>query len=282
MAPCQRRRVLPPTRIDLPDLEQADLGGAEPNLENLRRVRRGWKLQLSSLPERPHRSRSLLFPRRGSRGCHIDGTMDRRARRKADPSATSTLILSHRQRFALVVTSRIWPWLLPLPQVKKSFVTGPHFFIPLDCFFYSDHTTVTLPFRLQSRGNFRGHTKSLSKSARKQRGDTKLFLQSFWKRKKKPSLPIHLHCIRVAPRRLDQHENLPMAFKSVVDGFADWLEIDDRHPGFRVTYDQKKDSLPHTYGCILRIREVRDPTFLGYPCVSKRSTCKQGEVQSQL
>lgn len=64
----------------------------------------------------------------------------------------------------------------------------------------------------------------------------------------KVSLPVQLTLTRIAPRKFDAHENLPMCFKSVVDGIADWLEVDDRY-GFLCKYEQEKDDEPNTYGC---------------------------------
>jgi len=111
--------------------------------------------------------------------------------------------------------------------------------------------TITLPLLLKSRANFRGHTRSRKhiRDIKEQRGLTCLLLRSY---AKKLPLPLKLTLVRVAPRRLDAHENLPMAFKSVVDGIADWLEVDDRF-GFLCRYSQEKASTPNTYGCRVTI-----------------------------
>lgn len=55
--------------------------------------------------------------------------------------------------------------------------------------------------------------------------------------------------VRIAPRELDRHENLPMAFKAVVDGIADWFGINDRDKRLSFEYEQESFSEPHTYGC---------------------------------
>lgn len=111
--------------------------------------------------------------------------------------------------------------------------------------------TLTLPLKLDSRANYRGHTRSKKhvKSVQQQRGLTCIMLRSW---ATKVPLPVRLTLIRIAPRRLDAHENLPMCFKSVVDGVADWLEVDDRK-GFLCKYDQEKAETPNTYGCRVTI-----------------------------
>jgi hypothetical protein len=110
---------------------------------------------------------------------------------------------------------------------------------------------LTLPLKLESRANFRGHTRSRShvKSIREQRGMTRIVLQS---QAKKVQLPIRIKLTRIAPRTLDPNENLPMSFKSVVDGIADWLEVDDRS-GLLCEYGQEKADTPNTYGCRIEI-----------------------------
>jgi hypothetical protein len=117
--------------------------------------------------------------------------------------------------------------------------------------------TLTLPLKLDSRANFRGHTRSKKhvKSVQEQRGLTCIMLRSH---AVKVPLPVKLTLVRIAPRRLDAHENLPMCFKSVVDGVADWLEVDDRQ-GFLCKYDQEKAETPNTYGCRVTI-EPAAPT----------------------
>lgn len=109
--------------------------------------------------------------------------------------------------------------------------------------------TMWMPFYLPSRANFRGHTKSKhhTKMVHEQRNLTRMFFSA---RATKVDLPIRLTLIRIAPRKLDAHENLPMCFKSIVDGIADWLGVDDRS-GIECSYDQQKAKTPNTYGCVV-------------------------------
>ena len=39
--------------------------------------------------------------------------------------------------------------------------------------------------------------------------------------------PVKVRLVRVGGRRMDAHDNLPAAFKAVVDAIADWLGVDD-------------------------------------------------------
>lgn len=110
---------------------------------------------------------------------------------------------------------------------------------------------LTLPLKLESRGNFRGHTRSRKhvKDVKHQRGFTQLMLQAKAKRWK---LPLEIHLVRLAPSRVDKHENLPMCFKSVVDGICDWFGIDDRGDDIIWTYGQERVGV-RSYGCRIEI-----------------------------
>ena len=56
--------------------------------------------------------------------------------------------------------------------------------------------------------------------------------------------PIAVSMTRIAPRALDD-DNLQTAFKSVRDGVADALGIDDRDPRVAWRYAQEKGKPPH-------------------------------------
>jgi len=60
-------------------------------------------------------------------------------------------------------------------------------------------------------------------------------------------LPCHIKLTRIAPRKLDQFENLPMAFKYILDAISELLipgksigQADSDKRILSVTYDQKK------------------------------------------
>ena len=48
------------------------------------------------------------------------------------------------------------------------------------------------------------------------------------------------HVVRVAPRLLDQHDNLAASAKAVIDGIADGLGINDRDPRVEWVVSQEK------------------------------------------
>lgn len=136
-----------------------------------------------------------------------------------------------------------WPARKRRPSIPRS--------LPLAFEREGDTQRLQMPFRLSSRGNFRGHTRSRVHvtTIKRQRSQTTLYCCA---KMKKVRLPVRIHCIRVAPYQLDKHENLPMAFKAVIDGVADWLGVDDRN-GFEITYSQMKAPTPNTYGCIIEL-----------------------------
>jgi hypothetical protein len=53
-------------------------------------------------------------------------------------------------------------------------------------------------------------------------------------------MPCIIRLTRIAPRKLDREDNLNTSMKSVRDGIADWLEIDDRSDQIQWLYDQRK------------------------------------------
>lgn len=111
---------------------------------------------------------------------------------------------------------------------------------------------VSLPLKLDSRANFRGHTRSKAhcKKIQEQRGVARIVLSA---KANKPTLPCTIKLTRIAPRFLDWEDNLNMSFKSVRDGICDWLGVDDRTREITWIYDQKKPDTPRTYGCVVEI-----------------------------
>lgn len=115
-----------------------------------------------------------------------------------------------------------------------------------------DVQSLTLPLVLESRANFRGHTRSRKhvQDIKQQRYTTKIVLSAVARR---PKLPCTIRLVRIAPRKLDKDDNLNMAFKSVRDGICDWLLVDDRDDRIGWDYDQESASTPRTYGCRIEI-----------------------------
>ena len=95
---------------------------------------------------------------------------------------------------------------------------------------------IRAPFRLHPEGNARGHWAKTYRRRRKQRDDLRLFLNV----SRKPKLPVDVFLTRIAPRKMDEHDGLPMAFKALVDEICDWLGIDDGGSEIKFHYDQMK------------------------------------------
>jgi hypothetical protein len=87
-----------------------------------------------------------------------------------------------------------------------------------------------------------GHWTAKSRARKAQRGGTvealrTAFLTSTYEVK----FPVQVHLVRVAPSNGLDDDALPAALKSIRDGVADWLGLDDdRTPLVRWTYDQRR------------------------------------------
>jgi hypothetical protein len=136
---------------------------------------------------------------------------------------------------------------------------------------------LALPLRLESKANARGAWQTRHASNADQRGTVLIVLRTWagargpaqlWGRPLEdrvtldgtwpPTIrdPLFVQITRVAPNKLDRDDNLPMSCKSVRDGIADWLGIDDRSDLVRWSYDQRRDE-PRTYGVEIRIGRWR-------------------------
>jgi len=82
--------------------------------------------------------------------------------------------------------------------------------------------SVSLPLRTRSLANMREHWAKRAKRSRNERALARLVLS----RSQTPNPPLVVTLTRVAPRKLDT-DNLAGALKSVRDGVADWIGIDD-------------------------------------------------------
>jgi hypothetical protein len=54
-----------------------------------------------------------------------------------------------------------------------------------------------------------------------------------------PPLPVEVTLTRTGWSMLDEHDNLRIALKTVVDAIAEWLEVDDRDERIRWLYSQQ-------------------------------------------
>lgn len=108
---------------------------------------------------------------------------------------------------------------------------------------------VTLPLRLVSLTNQREHWASKMRRARAQRGLTAASMAPPACVRASSTFVVTL--ARIAPCALDD-DNLRAAAKSVRDGVADWLGIDDGDERIEWRYAQERGK-PKEYACRIRI-----------------------------
>jgi hypothetical protein len=105
--------------------------------------------------------------------------------------------------------------------------------------------TLTLPIRTVSELNCSHHWTKKHKRHRLQQKTVALVLNPL---KAKISTPCSLHLIRIAPKQLDKHDNLPASLKYIVDACCAIITQDfrpgraDSNDNFQITYDQKISS----------------------------------------
>jgi hypothetical protein len=95
---------------------------------------------------------------------------------------------------------------------------------------------IEIPLRIESTLNKREHWSARAKRASKQRSDAHAMV---WFERKSVSLPCAVHLTRVAPRSMDD-DNLAGGFKSVRDGVADALGINDNDDRVTWAYAQAR------------------------------------------
>lgn len=115
---------------------------------------------------------------------------------------------------------------------------------------------VTIPMRLQNPmngafGASRGAIMSRAKSRRVQRYAARLAVSAQLGFRKWVEFPVAVRITRIATRKLDAHDGLPAACKSVVDGIADALGVDDGDET-RVTWTYAQETA-RTYGVRIEI-----------------------------
>lgn len=111
--------------------------------------------------------------------------------------------------------------------------------------------TVTVPVRIESSLNRREHWRVRANRNTSHRAAAFFALRAAVKRFDPAILPCVVTITRIAPRALDD-DNLAGGCKSVRDGVADWLAVDDRDPRVRWVCAQRKGK-PHEYSAEVRI-----------------------------
>lgn len=101
---------------------------------------------------------------------------------------------------------------------------------------------IKLPIKTVSESNVFEHWTKRSKRHKNQKNQ----IADYWKEFKPViNLPAKVVCVRVAPRKLDGKDNLPMSFKYLTDAIAECL-TGDYVPGRadsdeRITWDFKQE-----------------------------------------
>ena len=71
----------------------------------------------------------------------------------------------------------------------------------------------------------------------------------------RPRLPCKVTLTRIAPRKMDSHDNLRAAMKPIVDTLAAIIGVDDGDPQVTWDYDQARGE-PRTYAVRVEIKEL--------------------------
>jgi len=117
----------------------------------------------------------------------------------------------------------------------------------------NDIPVIRFPIKLPSAANMRDHWGRRHRRVKNQRRDTWAVLRQ--RGVVKPRLPVTVHLTRIAPRRLDQGDNLAMALKAVRDEVAAWLGVDDGSRWVEWRYHQRKGE-PKEQACEIWFEET--------------------------
>jgi hypothetical protein len=108
---------------------------------------------------------------------------------------------------------------------------------------------IVLPLKIESTLNKREHWGARRKRAKKHRDSAYWGFAATQRRPLEPPAVVRL--TRIAPRLLDT-DNLAGGFKSVRDGVADWLDINDNDPRVEWRYAQEVGK-PKEYACRIEL-----------------------------
>lgn len=115
-------------------------------------------------------------------------------------------------------------------------------------------TTVTVPIRIESLNKtYSEHWRVRSNRNTSHRWE----IHAALKAAKAPHgmLPCTVTLTRIAPRAIDQHDNLRAGFKSAVDAIAWWLGVDDADPRVVWRYAQSRGE-PKQYAARIAIERA--------------------------
>lgn len=111
--------------------------------------------------------------------------------------------------------------------------------------------TVLVPIRIEPSLNLREHWRKRANRNTSHRAAAFFALKAAVKKFDPAIIPCVVTITRIAPRELDD-DNLAGGCKSLRDGTADWLAVDDRDPRVQWRYAQRKGE-PKQYAAEIRI-----------------------------
>lgn len=114
--------------------------------------------------------------------------------------------------------------------------------------------TFEIVTKTVSLANQREHWRTRAKRAKEERWNAAMSFKSAVGRWR-PNLPAAVTMTRVSPGKLDD-DNLRGALKSIRDGIADVLKVDDGNELVNYHYLQEKSPKPGYYSVKVRIEEV--------------------------
>ena len=97
---------------------------------------------------------------------------------------------------------------------------------------------VKLPIRTVSELNQRDHWAVKHRRVKTQKREVGYSLIQATNRR--PTLPCDVWLTRIAPRELDEGDNLNGSFKAIRDAIAHWMGVDDRSKEITWKYNQRK------------------------------------------
>ena len=113
---------------------------------------------------------------------------------------------------------------------------------------------LELPLRTRTEGNNNEFWRARQKRARHARGITKVSLRAR-RRADDLKLPLNVLLTRIAPRLLDEVDNVSSSLKHVRDGVADWLGIDDKASS-PINWHYHQEQQTKTYAVRIEIFEA--------------------------
>ena len=114
------------------------------------------------------------------------------------------------------------------------------------------HIVVTIPIKVESVANKRWHWAKLASYHKRMR-------VLAWAELRRISFgvllaPVAVTLTRIAPRKLDAHDNLRSGLKGCVDGVADWLGTQDNDARITWAYAQEHGD-PKQYALRIEVKE---------------------------